>query len=55
MQGIGRRCHPGHRRRAIPRCLEVGGSGTGFPDQRINLGKGRTAGSATKDGTGAQA
>ena len=55
MQSLGQRRHPGHRRRAIPGSPEVGGSGTGFPDQRTDPGKGRTAGPAPEDGTGAQA
>ena len=55
MQSLGGRRHPGHRRRAIPGNLEVGGSGKGFPDQRTDLGKRRTAGLALEDGTGAQA
>ena len=55
MQSIGRRRHPRHRRRAIPDSLEVGGSGTGFLDQRIDPGKRRTVGPAPEDETGAQA
>ena len=55
MQSLGRRRHPGHRRRAILGSPEAGGSGMGFPDQRTNSGKGRTIGPALEDGTGTQA
>ena len=55
MQSLGRCRHLGHRRRAIPGSPEAGGSGTGFPDQRTDPGKGRTTGLAPEDGTGAQA
>ena len=55
MQGIGRRRHPGHRRRAVPGDRKTRSSGTGFPDQSTDPGKGRVAGPAPEDGTGAQA
>ena len=55
MQGIGRCRHPGHRRCAVPSDPEIGSSGTGFPDQSTDPGKGRIAGPAPEDGMGAQA
>ena len=55
MQSIGQRRHPGHRHRSIPGSSELGGGGTGFPDQPTDPGKGRIARSALEDRTRAQA
>ena len=55
MQGIGPRCHLGHRRRVVLGDPETGSSGTGFSNQSTDPGKGRIVGPAAEDGTGAQA